>query len=46
MLEVRVLSPVAKVFPDYAPQPCTPRFCGLRNEVISFQLAFRARYLE
>lgn len=42
MLEVRVLSPVAKVFPDYAPQPCTPRFCGLRNEVISFQLAFRS----
>ncbi len=42
MIELRVLSPLAKVFPTHAPQPCTPRFSGLRNEVISFQLAFRA----
>ena len=41
MLELRVLSPIAKVFPLEAPPACTPRFAGLRNEVISFQLAYR-----
>lgn len=41
MLELRVLSPVAKVFPDKAPEACAPRFSGLSNEVISFQLAYR-----
>ena len=41
MLELRVLSPIAKVFPLEAPPACVPRFAGLRNEVISFQLAYR-----
>lgn len=40
MLELRVLSPVAKVFPDSAPASCAPRFSGLKNEIISFQLAY------
>lgn len=41
MLEIRVVSPVAKVLPDEAPEVCTPKFAGMKNEVISFQLAFR-----
>lgn len=41
MLELRVLSPVAKVFPNAAPDAVAPRFSGLNNEVISFQLAYR-----
>lgn len=41
MLELQILSPVAKVFPTAAPEACAPRFSGLRNEVISFQLAYR-----
>ena len=41
MLELRVLSPIAKVFPLEAPPCCAPHFTGLRNEVISFQLAYR-----
>ena len=46
MLELRVLSPLAKVFPTHAPQPCAPRFAGLLNEVISFQIAYRAASAE
>ncbi len=41
MLDIRVLSPVAKVFPESAPEAVAPRFSGLMNEVISFQLAYR-----
>lgn len=41
MLEIRVLSPVAKVFPNEAPAACAPRFTGMKNEVISFQIAYR-----
>ena len=41
MLELRILSPIAKVFPTDAPAACEPRFSGLRGEVISFQLAYR-----
>ena len=41
MLETRILSPVAKVFPNEAPEAVAPRFSGLNNEVISFQLAYR-----
>lgn len=41
MLELRVLSPIAKIFPQEAPAPCAPQFAGLSNEVISFQLAYR-----
>ena len=29
MLELRVLSPITKVFPLDAPEPCAPRFTGL-----------------
>lgn len=39
MLETRILSPIAKVFPEKAPDACEPRFEGLLNETISFQLA-------
>lgn len=41
MLEMRILSPLAKVFPNRASQPCAVPFEGLRNETVSFQLAFR-----
>ena len=41
MLEMRILSPLAKVFPDCAPQPANVPFEGMRNEIVSFQLAFR-----
>ena len=41
MLELRILSPIAKVFPTDAPATCEPRFSSLRGEVISFQLAYR-----
>lgn len=41
MLQLRILSPIAKVFPLDAPQACAPRFSGLRGEVVSFQLAYR-----
>lgn len=41
MLELRVLSPLAKVLPMEAPDACEPRFSGLLNETISFQLAYR-----
>ena len=41
MLELRVLSPIAKVFPLDAPAPCAPRFTGLLNEIVSFQIAYR-----
>ena len=41
MLEIRVVSPIEKVFPDTAPAGCAPRFSGMKNEVISFQLAFK-----
>ena len=41
MLEARILSPLAKVFPDTAPQACSVPFEGLLNETVSFQLAFR-----
>ena len=41
MLELRVLSSVAKVFPLDAPEPCAPRFTGLLNETVSFQIAYR-----
>ena len=39
MFLTRILSPIAKVFPDHAPEACEPRFEGLLNETISFQLA-------
>jgi len=39
MLETRILAPIAKVFPEKAPEACEPRFEGLLNETISFQLA-------
>jgi len=39
MLETRILSPIAKVFPDNAPEACKPCFDGLVNETVSFQLA-------
>lgn len=39
MLETRILSPLAKVFPHSAPEAWTAQLEGLRNEVISFQLA-------
>lgn len=42
MLDIRILSPMAKVFPESAPEACAPCFSGLKNEVISFQLAYRA----
>ena len=38
MLETRILSPIAKVFPEKAPEACEPFFEGLLNETISFQL--------
>lgn len=41
MLELRILSSIAKVFPEEAPQPCNPRFAGFKNETISFQAAYR-----
>ncbi len=43
MLEVRVLSPMASVFPDQCPEFAVPRFEGFRNETVSFQLAWRKR---
>lgn len=46
MLEMRILSPLAKVFPDDAPQPCCAPFEGMRNETVSFQLAFRPESAE
>ena len=46
MLEMRILSPLAKVFPDDAPQPCCVPFEGMRNETVSFQLAFRPESAE
>jgi len=41
MLEIRIVSPIEKVFPDTAPVGCAPRFSGMKNEVISFQMAFK-----
>jgi len=41
MFESRILSPIAKVFPDKAPEACKPVFEGLLNETVSFQLAVR-----
>lgn len=41
MLELRILPSIAKVFPKEVPPACEPRFSGLVNEVISFQLAYR-----
>lgn len=46
MLEMRILSPLAKVFPDRAPQPANVPFEGMRNEIVSFQLAFRPESAE
>lgn len=43
MIELRILSPIAKVFPTSAPEACDARFSGLIGEVVSFQLAFRAK---
>ena len=41
MLELRVLSPIAKVFPQDVPEACAPRFSGLLDEIVSFQIAYR-----
>jgi len=41
MLEIRLLPSTAKVFPNEAPAACPPRFVGMKNEVISFQVAYR-----
>ncbi len=41
MADIRILSPLHKVFPDSAPNACSVPFEGLKNETVSFQLAFR-----
>lgn len=39
MLELRVISPLEKVFPDTPPVQLQKEFCGFRNEHLFFQLA-------
>lgn len=43
MLDLRILSPIFKVLPTCEPEAVEPRFSGLLNEVVSFQLAFRPK---
>ena len=39
MLELRVISPLEKVFPDTPPTQLQKEFCGFQNEHLFFQLA-------
>lgn len=36
---------LARIWPDECPVPCTGEFTALRNEVLSFQVAYRAQEL-
>ena len=40
MLDVRLISPLEKVFPDAAPALAQQVFEGFENESVSFQLAY------
>ncbi len=46
MLDIHILSPVVKALPQSQPIPCQHRVEGLRNEVISFQVAYRLKNRE